>query len=748
MKSGIIRRQSPKRTWDELPLAQFLTNASLADPDRLANCRDHSSPRFFFDPNSRKGFESQFAEWDSFSTIRLATDGQGNAPSAAECADSIQLAQDLGQGTLRFFSHERVNVGFPPRWHVDPFTNSSFPVDRHWSQISDFGAGDIKLVWETNRFGFAYSLVRAYWRTGDEQFAEMFWQLVEDWRIANPPETGANWKCGQEISLRVMAWCFGLYGFSGSRASTPARIAMLIQMLAASGQRIEANIGYALSQKNNHGLSEAAGLWTIGGLFPELKRAARWATLGRRLLERQAFELIYADGAFSQHSMNYHRVMLHDYLWSLQLGNVLGNPFSPALFERIAAAGDFVYQMQDQISGRVPCYGQDDGALILPLSNCDYRDYRPVVQATHYLVSGNRRFEPGPWDEDLLWIFGAGSVAKMAASPTESSRDAETIASSNCINSTSGPSDLSATEGGYWTIRSSEGFAMTRAGAFRHRPAQADLLHVDIWWRGENIAIDPGTYSYNAAPPWDNRLAHTTFHNTVSVDGLDQMERAGRFLWLPWARATSFGRHTITQGDVACWNGEHDGYRRLADPITHRRGFVRVGSDHWLVIDSLQGKLPHLFRLHWLLMDAPFVTDAESTLVTLTTNAGEYSLASACSIGDSVFNVARAEAESAIGWRSAHYHSREPAISVSLEANAPQILFATMLGPDAVRPTIEHDSVHVRGWDWEVTVSLNLSRRSGVALINSIEASGSLLNTPAASAPTCLLSEMPQCTSC
>ena len=54
----------------------------------------------------------------------------------------------------------------------------------------------------------------------------------------------------------------------------------------------------------------------------------------------------------------------------------------------------------------MPYYGQNDGALILPLNNCGYHDFRPVVAATQFLVSGTRRFEPGPWDEDLLWLFG------------------------------------------------------------------------------------------------------------------------------------------------------------------------------------------------------------------------------------------------------------------------------------------------------------------------------------------------------
>src|SRR5205823_1624803 len=100
--------------------------------------------------------------------------------------------------------------------------------------------------------------------------------------------------------------------------------------------RIQANLNYALSQRNNHGISEAVGLWTIGALFPEFARANEWSECGREILETQGLELIYEDGAFAQHSVNYQRVVLQDFLWVLRLAELHERPFSPRLEERIA----------------------------------------------------------------------------------------------------------------------------------------------------------------------------------------------------------------------------------------------------------------------------------------------------------------------------------------------------------------------------------------------------------------------------
>ncbi len=734
LKSGLVRLQLPVTTWEEQPVAMFLTDQSLIDPVRYAEYRLHSAPQFFFDPHEREASQHIFDKWDS--SLR----------------SPLLAADDVGRGFVSFFSHERMNVGFPPRWHSDPIHVKEFPKDQHWSQISDFGAGDIKLAWETNRFAFVFPLVRAFWRTGDTQYAELFWQLIESWREANPPETGVNWKCGQEISLRVMAWCFGLYGFAACKATTPTRLAMLAQMIAVSGMRIESNIGYALSQRNNHGLSEAMGLWTIGSLFPEFLDSKRWAARGKQLLESQAVELIYDDGAFSQHSMNYHRVMLHDYIWSIRLGDVLQQPFSDSLRDRIAKAGEFVFQLQDESTGCVPCYGQDDGALILPLNNLDYRDYRPVVQAASFLTTGQCRYDSGPWDEDLLWLFGVNENTKQTVQDNRSGIGAlhpsQTGSTGN--SEISCRTDFDAPIGGYATLRAADGYAVTRAATFQHRPSQADMLHVDIWWRGENIAIDPGTYSYNSPPPWNNPFAHTSFHNTVTVDGQDQMDRASRFLWLPWLKGKSYGRNVPCRGDVSCWNGEHDGYRRLTDPVTHRRGLVRLGAEHWLVVDSLSGRQSHDYRLHWLLADGPFKTDQTDTSIEIETPKGPYRVVIASSSTSVNFNVTRAGADSARGWRSSYYHSVEPALSACIESTSSEIVFATLLGPDAQSVSIDRDLVNVRGSEWNASASLNVINAKGMPLVASVHTDSSFeknLSAPNHLLPH-LIPEFRRCTSC
>lgn len=654
------------RSWEDGPTLFLPNEQKAADPETFSAHRTSHPLPFFFSPGDRAAYAPLLANWDD------------------ESRNPMLEADALSRGQFRFFEHHELQCAFPPKWHTNAFTKATSPAEKHWSEIADFGYGDIKAIWEPSRFGFVYALVRAYWRTGNEEYPGTFWRLVESWRESNPPQRGANWKCGQEATFRAMAWSFGLHGFWDSSATTPQRVFQLAQMLGITAERIAANIDYAIGQANNHGISEGVGLWTIGTLFPEFAAAEAWRERGRVVLEAEGRKLIYDDGSFSQHSVNYHRLMLHDYLWTLRLGELQQQPFSDELKQRVARAGEFLFQLQDETTGAVPYYGQNDGALILPLNNCSYHDFRPVVNATHFLTNRSASLDNGPWSEDLLWLFGPNSlVAPVVTKPR---------------------TDLRADVGGYYTLRSDNSFVFTRCGSFSHRPGQADMLHVDLWWRGQNIALDAGTYSYNPSEAWADEFAGSSVHNTVTVDDRAQMERVGRFLWLPWlhGRCQSY----LRQGSLAYFEGEHDGYLRLQSPVMHRRGIAQLDDDTWLVLDCLTSDGKHRHRLHWLLPDVQHQFDTSSQYLMLKTPAGEYHLQVGTFEGQTSCSLIRADPQTARGWRAPYYHFREPALSLTAEQTASAASFWTLFSPERCNVEVQNEEIQIRAANRSFGISL------------------------------------------
>ena len=616
--------------------------------------------------------------------------------SAQVCRDADRVLA----GEWLYFSHSWFRTGFPPDWHLNVLDGARADATTHWSRTAgyrgqetgDRDESDIKFVWEPSRFAVVYLLVRAYAASADERYAEAFWTLVEDWAEKNPPNRGVNWVSGQEAAFRVMAWCFGLHGFLNASCSTSERVFRLARMIEVHGDRIAGFIEYALSQRNNHGISEAVGLFTIGVLLPNLSRAAEWTRLGQRLIVAQLHEQVYEDGSYIQHSFNYERVLIDLLVWALRLGETHEMRFPAECYETLDRCLGFMIRFCDLSSGRMPNYGANDGTLLLPLTNCDYTDFRPSIDAAYYLLHDKAFVSEGPWSELSAWLLGCPLSDRAVA---DCSIPVLRYIQTNQPTSFLGPA-TTLFSSGYLNLTANESNGMLRAARYKDRPSQADQLHFDLWWRGQNVACDAGSYLYNGASRWTNALTAASVHNTITIGGRDQMTRAGRFLWLDWAQATS---KTYAVGKAAqAMEATHNGYARIG--ATHRRSVLCVPDDDlWILVDDVTGSFSGEVRLHWLFPDVPFELDDTSIRLVLHFPEGDFT----CSIkADSRCSASLAKAGQIVsgsdedasnvatrGWRSLYYGSKEPALSLTVKvtANLP-VRFVTFLAPAKV--SIKH----------------------------------------------------------
>jgi len=679
LRTGLIRLQFPQYAWNDRPLETWLKPNIPSTPESYTQWRKDNSPKFFFDSQSA----GRVGQSEAMPVSR-PSDSPPNFPWNPQPA--ITEADRLLNGEIKYFAHEFHQTGFPPNWHKDHVTLSrasgegSLPphastsaspplsTNKHWSAYSDDLNTDIKFIWEPNRFSFVYALIRAYAATQDEKYAEAFWQLIEDWADKNPPNTGVNWMDGQELALRLIAWTFGYYAFLNSPSTTPQRISKFAVYLAAQAERIYKNTSFAIFTHGNHSITEALGLWMTGLLFPELKDSEKYLSFGKMSLEREARKQIFPDGTYSMYSLNYHRFVLHCYLYAIRLGKLNHITFSSELQNLVTKSIEYLSQLINPQTGEMPVYGSNDGALVLPLNNYDFTDYRPLLQLGWYITKGERLFEPGEWDEDLFWLFGEDSFTAKSA------KNAKEIMSLGALSELRGESFP---DGGVYLLRSTNSHALISCTDFTSRPSHADQLHVDLWMHGHNIAVDAGTYLYSGQIPWRNGLAHTSVHNTVTVDNKDQMQMVSRFTWTNWSK----GR--VLKHDENTWQGEHYGYK----PISHKRTVMSLEGDRWLVIDHLTANESYHYVLHWLLSDFGFqkLASGYGLLLNPTKTDSELS-GSRVKIqmgmigGDGKFSIVRADPESTRGWRSRYYGHKEPAISVRLEADRRQVTFWSFFG--------------------------------------------------------------------
>ncbi|MGW8249621.1 MAG: alginate lyase family protein [Anaerolineales bacterium] len=584
----------------------------------------------------------------------------------------IEQAEEMLSGKVRLFAGE------PESLDLSSASSHLFWTDLELGRDNQPG-GDIKPVWEIGRFGWAITLARAYLVSGDERCPQVFWDNLQAFLEANPPYFGHHWTSAQEVALRLIALSLSAQVFHASLHSTDERKAVLGRAIATHAARIPPTLSYARAQGNNHLLVEAAGLYTAGVVLLDHPKAGSWREMGWRWANKALLDQISPDGSYVQQSTNYHRLMLQAVLWLDTLAAAQGDSFEPAVRRRLAAATGWLLSLLDQSSGQVPNLGPNDGAYILPLSSCPFQDFRPVLQAAGQAFLGSRLFEPGLWDEMAVWLPGYGAKVQRAAdfqrAETQLRADLE-----QPEDQTRSCTPL--------VLRGSNSWAYLRAAKFNQRPGHADQLHLDLWWRGLNIARDAGTYLYSAAPPWDNALASTLVHNTVSVNGQDQMTRAGRFLWLDWAQASELLADSAGDDTWQRRAAQHNGYRRLG--VIHRRAVTCLPDERWLVEDSLTASSSlvndrsqdYTARLHWLLPDWSWDLTQEASQANLALKSpyGSVLLSMSWYTGNTPDSAARLQLARAgellagegpvspvSGWYSPVYACKLPALALSLE---------------------------------------------------------------------------------
>jgi hypothetical protein len=541
IRSGrLIRSQSPS-----LYASERCPLASLSPSDRLSQWHQRSE-RFFLMPHS-----------ESLRAIvpQSIWDEQVVAPIHSALA-----------GHYPMFSHWTSSVGWPPNFNRDVTNQIDWPVGPLWPRTTRSGGerDDIKLVWEPSRLTLLYSLTRAYRYDGDETFAEAAWTLIEAWIEQNPVNQTVAWGCGQEVAFRLMAVLFSVMAVLESPATTPERLKKVDLLAWQSAKRIASNINYAISQENNHALSEAVGLWTVGLLFPELPESARWRRQGKTTLESEISRQIYEDGSYVQHSMSYHRVMLDDMLWAIRLGEIHNDPLCRETIERVGCAIRWLDRFVDDSTGRVPNLGSNDGANVLPLSCSDYLDYRPVLLAGSTLLGiPVRDREYGLAREKSVWL--AGETAMKA-------KRSETLSAEELV--------WDAPLGGFAILRHEHGYMLLKGSKYRDRPGQCDMQHVDLWHEHENILRDAGSYYYyHRDPQWKKLFYSVASHNSVQQASQEQMTKGPNFLWFHWPTVEErIIRPTQLRLTVR--------YNTQA-PYRHQRQVDRDGS-RYIIRDSIQ----------------------------------------------------------------------------------------------------------------------------------------------------------------
>ena len=494
-----------------------------------------------------------------------------DVPATLDSARYIAAAERIVCGQLDVFALRGVDLGQPPRWNRDPKTGIQAPLA--YGKTLDYRnpdlVGDIKYLWEPNRHLHFVTLAQAYALSGKRShFAELADQL-DSWLIACPYPMGPNWASALEAGIRLINWSIAwqLLGGAGCKAFEATHCGDLrLRWLQSVYQHAEFVSGWLSlhSSANNHLIGEAAGLFVAGLTWPHWKRAGRWMRTGKAILERETLAQNAPDGVNREQAVSYQRFVLEFLVFCLLAGRANGKPFSGEYAARIESMLDYLASVMDA-SGNVPQFGDADDGHMARLSQeerfCPYRS----LLATGALLFGRGDFKlkAGALDDQTRWLLGPKADAQYAGLNARKTRL---------------PPRQAFPEGGYYVLgcefdTAREIRVVADAGPLGYRSiaahGHADALSFSLSAGGQEFLIDPGTYAYHTQGAWREYFRGTSAHNTVRIDGLDQSVQGGNFLWLKKAQAGC--SLWLSSADKDCFEGWHEGYLRLPDPVKHRR---------------------------------------------------------------------------------------------------------------------------------------------------------------------------------
>lgn len=487
----------------------------------------------------------------------------------------------IASGTINYFSSTNIFLGENYDWITNPDSGFVYDINKHFTQIEDYSkfCGDIKYVWEKSRFNHLTTIMRYDYHFEVDK-SEMVLHEIEDWIEKNPINQGPNYKCSQEITIRIFNWLFVLYYYKNSINLTESRFSNIINSIYWQCKHVYNNINFSrIAVRNNHAITETLGIYTFGLLFPFFKESKKWKKNGKKWLEKEISYQIYPDGTFLQYSMNYHRVVVQLLTYAIQINKFNDNPFEPTFYDRANKSLVFLYNCMNDLNGNLPNYGANDGAIFFKLCTQEFRDYRPQLESL--ACSLNHKW-PLTGSEEKAWF----SIEDSNNTFDDYIKDNNKVKNFN--------------NGGYFLIRDNIDNSLTfiRCGNHKDRPSQADNLHIDIWVNDENILRDAGSYKYNTDEKYLNYFGSTRAHNCLTIDYKDQMLKGDRFIWYFWSQKENV--ELIEYEDYYYFKGTIKAFTYLDKNFKHSRIIKkRKGQLHWEIIDEVETSLDESIQQYW-----------------------------------------------------------------------------------------------------------------------------------------------------
>ncbi|MEG3754562.1 alginate lyase family protein [Psychromonas arctica] len=561
---------------------------------------------------------------------------------------------------LSYFDLQDKHLETPINWHKDHsaniYSNTGHILDVNYR---DFKVnGDCKLVWEPNRHHQMVVLARAYQVTGDIKYAQAVVEQITDWLDQNPYGKGMNWRSPLELAIRLINWVWTIDLIKDSGLFVGDFKARLLESVFLHCRDVSSKFSQGTSA-NNHLVGEAAGVYIAASYFSMLQDAAIWKNNSKRVLEREIVAQSFADGCTKEHAFSYQFFVLQFYLFTGLAGKWAGDDFSESYWETLKRLSEFVVRIAEG-GEYYPMLGDQDDGYVLDLGD-HVHDINALTDVVGYFYDDSI-FASTQACESSFWLFNNRQ---------------EKI--NQGVLADSGLSSAAFEDSGYYLLQGGKASENNQASILMDvaelgytaiaAHGHADALSCVVRINQHDLFVDTGTYDYFSFPEWRNHFRKTQAHNTLEIDGLDQSVMTGPFMWESHAQASCIEWSPTDSGGTIV--AAHDGYQRLASPVTHQRDVeLDITQQQIIITDHVKAQAHHQVAIYFHFSECCQDIRIEEGICYLTLGDNEIVITLPEQVKATlVQGVPNDDAQiPSIGWLSRGYHQKVPITTLVLNA--------------------------------------------------------------------------------
>lgn len=455
-------------------------------------------------------------------------------------------------------------------WHYSFFNDYNWPlIDSSDITIRPRNKNvDVNYVWEFNRHQFLINLGFGYFITKNDKYADEFKSLVLDWIKNNPPLYGINWYSGLEVSLRLISWIYSLYFFKDSKLINNGNFFKLI--LQSMFQHAYYLMYFYSKRGKNHTVGELCGLYLFSKIFEEFPPIKRWEQKICKKMKKQIVLQTRQDGTNIEQSVSYHRFVLE--LFSLFL-IIAREKISQKEIYLIEKSYEYLSYILKPNS-KFPLIGDSNEISSLLLSNNQEYKYSDLFSlGSIFFKRGDMKFLAKKQSPITILLFGSRILNLY--------EDLKTVEPINKFKYFSNAGYIVLRNG--WSENSNYLFVdYGKFGAQNAGHSHSDITNFVFSYKGKDIIIDSGTYTYNLTLEERNYFRNSGAHNLLTINKKNQAIAKS---WFLWEQKPKVGRKLIFDNDRIILIGCHDGYR---GKIVTRKIITNKELNFLTVIDTIE----------------------------------------------------------------------------------------------------------------------------------------------------------------